>query len=139
MKFEDLGPEQLQAWREKRDYLIFMLGEGLESAKTVKPTEILQAYSSTLLSRSSTMSRDTSSADLWIARNGDPMSSIDSALRAVELAGVPSRIKIEYDITQGARVSFDFLGKAVETRGDTIPIAIALAGLELLNRKERRK
>jgi hypothetical protein len=139
VRFEDLGPEQLQAWRDKRDYLIFMLGEGLESAKAVKPTEVLQAYSSTLLSRSSTMSRDTSSADLWIARNGDPLSSIDSALRAVELAGVPSHVKIEYDITQGAQVTFDFLGKAVETRGDTVPIAIALAGLELLNRKEKRK
>lgn len=134
MNLNELGPAQVKAWRDKREQISFLLGEGVETARRVKPTDLLQAYDQNLLGRDGIVSRNMSNADLWIARNGDPLASVDAAMKALRHAGIIGKVTVEYN--KAARVKIDFFGNIVETTGDTAPIAIALAGLECINKKE---
>jgi len=128
IELEDLGNGQAIAHKKRRDDIAYMLSEGLAMAEKVRPSDVLHCLAPAMRNRSSVMSAGTSNADLWIARNGDPMASVDSALRLTNAVGDPMGLKMSVDNkTNHAKAILTFPdGNGVAT-AETVPLAIILA------------
>jgi hypothetical protein len=123
---EDLGNGQVLAHRKRREDVAYMLSEGNAMAAKVKPSEVLHCISPSLRNRTSTMSTGISNADLWIAKNGDPTASVDSALRLAKLLGNTTGFQVRSD-SNHVKVKLSYKDGDGIGASETLPLAIILA------------
>lgn len=109
----------------------------------VKAQDVLHALDNDMRQSNAYMPKGMDNADLWMARNGNPLASTESAIAVAGAAGKLLEMGVRMDTAKGrADVSLTFAtGKpetlAVTSRAvaETLPLAICAATMDYLSRK----
>lgn len=115
--------------------LAFLLQES--GTALVDASDVLHVVDRSLTERNKFMPKGMTEADAWMARNGNPLASTESAFRVAGIAGSLDTMVIDADMkSKSTTVVLKYMGGLIgNAKADTMPIAICAAIMDALDRK----
>lgn len=113
--------------------LAFLLSDNPEMIRQLPPQRVLHALLPDTATRNRTLPQGSSFADVWMLKNGNPLSSVDAALKLVHV--VNPKYYLHMDLYEkGLMRAGLYLGSGdiavSEGASETLPGAIVIALLE---------
>lgn len=121
------------------DDFAFLLSDNPEAIKTLEPQALLHAILPRTVNKTKIMPPGSSFADTWMLKYGNPMSSVDAALRLVK--EVEPKFSVSMRLLPNEAHAQLIAGQIVKsdlTNAETLPGAIIICLLQYLSAKEKQ-